>query len=592
MDTAFKIPSNINSIQESFLLNQPTTLSMDRPVQAWQWMMQSRTVPDYNDWVRAEVIDAWHRCLKDHQLPLGNYANWDRHLMSEQADSEENIEDVITEQIKQLDHHFQIFLQEAGVLMTVVAPSGRLLYASSESYVSSKLLLPHQIQKSNWQESVLGNNGIGSAITLRRPVAFQGMEHYLSILHPYTTVGYPIFNEDGQLLAVIGLISDHQEKMSSLFAFLHLICVVLNTNLPITKSQEAQVRVLEKISFRSSKKASERISPDLITDDLRAQINKSLKLQKYKMPILITGESGVGKDHFVNLIKEAGPRKEGPLIAINCASIPHELIESELFGYEAGSFTGAKSGGKPGKFKLADKGILFLDEIGDMSIDLQSTLLRVLETSEFTSVGGSHPISVDVQIIAATNVQLLKAVEAGRFRRDLYYRLNGAQIHLPPLRERVDKNQIIHSMIQREIQGIGEDIEISLCPEVISLFEQHPWPGNIRQLINVIRATIYTAPNPFITKNDLPIDFMGELAQSLDASHQHPVVDIQNMTTKNMSLADWEKHGIKAALTESEGNITAAAKRLGITRTTLYKKIERFGLGRPPRGGESISASC
>ena len=592
MDTAFKIPSNINSIQESFLLNQPTTLSMDRPVQAWQWMMQSRTVPDYNDWVRAEVIDAWHRCLKDHQLPLGNYANWDRHLMSEQADSEENIEDVVTEQIKQLDHHFQIFLQEAGVLMTVVAPSGRLLYASSESYVSSKLLLPHQIQKSNWQESVLGNNGIGSAITLRRPVAFQGMEHYLSILHPYTTVGYPIFNEDGQLLAVIGLISDHQEKMSSLFAFLHLICVVLNTNLPITKSQEAQVRVLEKISFRSSKKASERISPDLITDDLRAQINKSLKLQKYKMPILITGESGVGKDHFVNLIKEAGPRKEGPLIAINCASIPHELIESELFGYEAGSFTGAKSGGKPGKFKLADKGILFLDEIGDMSIDLQSTLLRVLETSEFTSVGGSHPISVDVQIIAATNVQLLKAVEAGRFRRDLYYRLNGAQIHLPPLRERVDKNQIIHSMIQREIQGIGEDIEISLCPEVISLFEQHPWPGNIRQLINVIRATIYTAPNPFITKNDLPIDFMGELAQSLDASHQHPVVDIQNMTTKNMSLADWEKHGIKAALTESEGNITAAAKRLGITRTTLYKKIERFGLGRPPRGGESISASC
>lgn len=432
----------------------------------------------------------------------------------------------------------------------------------------------------NWHESVLGNNGIGSALYLKKPIGFQGKEHYLSILHPYTTVGYPIYDESGELLSVIGLVGDHQEKMNSLFAFLHLICVVVNTSLPLTKSHEAQVRVLKKISFKSSSQSSNIDSSATITDELKVYINKSIKLQKHKIPILITGESGVGKDHFVNLIKDAGPRKDEPLIAINCSSIPHELIESELFGYEAGSFTGAKNGGKPGKFRLADKGILFLDEIGDMSIDLQSTLLRVLETSEFTPVGGIHTIRVDVQIVAATNVNLLKAVEEGRFRRDLYYRLNGAQIHLPPLRERADKKQIIHHILHQQIQGIGEDIEISISPEVINLFEQHPWPGNIRQLINVIRSTIYTAPESLITKRDLPIDFMDELENIHTSSANNHSTDQQDILPAEimMSLADWEKHGIKVALTECEGNISVAAKKLGITRTTLYKKIGRFGL--------------
>jgi transcriptional regulator with PAS, ATPase and Fis domain len=325
----------------------------------------------------------------------------------------------------------------------------------------------------------------------------------------------------------------------------------------------AQVRVLEKIPFRAAKQTIESEFSSSVTEELRRYVDKAVKLQKHKIPILITGESGVGKDHFVSLLKNAGPRKDAPLIAINCASIPHELIESELFGYETGSFTGARSGGKPGKFSLADKGILFLDEIGDMSFDLQSTLLRVLETSEFTPVGGTRPVSVDVQIVAATNVQLSEAVKEGRFRQDLYYRLNGAQIHLPPLRERADKKQIIDHLLQREIQNIiGDKEEVNFCPEVIKLFNQHPWPGNIRQFINVVRgpkrsiflykvvrvmpsffeakeilpshslsavlinqhpwpgdirqfinvvrATLYTAGEENIVLHDLPVDFMDE----------------------------------------------------------------------------------
>ncbi|MDO9423478.1 MAG: sigma 54-interacting transcriptional regulator [Methylobacter sp.] len=377
--------------------------------------------------------------------------------------------------------------------------------------------------------------------------------------------------------------------MNSLFAFLHLICVLVNTNLPLAKNPSAQERVLEKIHFNPARKPQSPLNNSAISDELDALIKKSVKLQNHKIPILITGESGVGKDHFVNLLKKAGPRKDGPLIAINCASIPHDLIESELFGYETGSFTGAKSGGKPGKFMLADKGILFLDEIGDMSFDLQSTLLRVLETSEFTPVGGCKPVRVDVQVVAATNVRLLEAVEAGRFRRDLYYRLNGAQIHLQPLRDRPDKKSIIQYILQRELNAVAADDQIQICPEVLSLIEQHPWPGNIRQLINVIRATLYTANDPIITLQDLPVDFVAELRQfSVDDTRAVNSTLIATLMDNSpvMSLMDWELCGIKTALKDCDGNISIAAKKLGITRTTLYKKIERFGLNKT--GNDSL----
>jgi transcriptional regulator of acetoin/glycerol metabolism len=193
-------------------------------------------------------------------------------------------------------------------------------------------------------------------------------------------------------------------------------------------------------------------------------------------------------------------------------------------------------------------------------------------------VGGTKSVRVDVQVVAATNVQLLEAVEAGRFRRDLYYRLNGAQIHLLPLRDRSDKRSIIRHILERELNTIASDIQI--CPEVLGLIEQHPWPGNIRQLINVIRATLYTASGPLITLEDLPVDFISEIRQfragDVSSLLITPLMDI----SPTMSLMDWELHGIKMALKDCEGNISKAAKKLGITRTTLYKKIERFGLNK------------
>ena len=570
---------------ESLLLQQSNEYFVFRPIQAWQWMTQTRSVPDPSDWVRLEVIDSWQRCLDDYRLPLGNYAMWDNYPLISQTANLDVPSQKIETLIKQLDHNFYVFLQEAGVMMLLTAADGRLLYTLGEPQPLGSFMSRASTRGANWLESMLGNNGIGTAAALKKPIAFQGMEHYLSVLHPYTTVGYPLLDDAGQLLAVIGLVSSHhQESMNSLFAFLHLICVLVNTDLPLTKSALAQQRVLEKIPIKAAPK-TQHVIDAAVSETLAALVEKAVKLQRYKIPILITGESGVGKDHFVTLLKNAGPRKNAPLIAINCASIPRDLIESELFGYESGSFTGAKTTGKPGKFMLADTGILFLDEIGDMSFDLQSTLLRVLETSEFTPVGGNKPIRVDVQVVAATNVQLLEAVEVGRFRRDLYYRRNGAQIHLLPLRNRPDKKAIIHHILQRELNAIPTDTPIDICEDVIRLFEEHPWPGNIRQLINVIRATLYTASSRIISTQDLPLDFIAELKQHSGSDH---ICTESSSTVQDslavMSLSDWELHGIKMALSNCDGNISLAAKNLGITRTTLYKKMERFGLKKALHG--------
>jgi sigma-54 dependent transcriptional regulator, acetoin dehydrogenase operon transcriptional activator AcoR len=583
MDIGFKNPDKVKVVQDAFLFRRTIEFTIDRPVQAWQWMNQTRSIPDQSDWIRPDVFDSWRRCLEDYQLPLGRYANWSHYRVQRKSRCQDQRTQEITRLLTQLSNNFDVFLREAGVMLVLTRPDGTLLYALGENPFSCPFMGRLYQPDASWSEAVLGNNGIGSAAQLRKPVAFQGMEHFLSVLHPFTTIGYPLLDDAGELLAVIGLISDHQESMNSLFAFLHLICVLVDTNLPLAHSQVAQARVLEKIPFKAAKKLLHQ-HESAISDELQTLIYKAVKLQQHKIPILITGESGVGKDHFVQLLKMAGPRQEQALVAINCASIPHDLIESELFGYEAGSFTGAKSNGKPGKFLLADKGILFLDEIGDMSLDLQSTLLRVLETSEFTPVGGIKPIRVDVQIVAATNVQLLDAVEAGRFRRDLYYRLNGAQIHLLPLRERNDKKAIIHHILQRELANLPETEAISISPDVIELIERHPWPGNIRQLINVLRATIYTAGDSLITRDDLPLDFLEELSQNAPAADRLsevtylPFIERPSQSNSGMSLLDWEMHGIKTTLLECDGNISLAAKKLGITRTTLYKKIDRFGL--------------
>lgn len=316
-----------------------------------------------------------------------------------------------------------------------------------------------------------------------------------------------------------------------------------------------------------------------------AALRKATGLQERNIPILITGESGVGKDYLVRRLHASGPRKDCPLVAINCAAIPRDLIESELFGYEGGSFTGARAKGKPGKFVEADKGILFLDEIGDMAPDLQATLLRVLDSCEVVPIGSSKPIRVDVRVVAATNRSLQDMVQKGAFRRDLYYRLNGVQLWLPPLRERPDRLSLIAHLFRLEQEALGVVEGMTFDDEVWRVFFKHPWPGNIREARNVLRSSIAVAKGRVIAIEDLPVDFMQELsfnshgADSASVTAEQAAADGEPERGEvSLDLSDWEARAVRFALASSKGNIAKAARSLGITRATLYHKMARYGL--------------
>ncbi len=281
--------------------------------------------------------------------------------------------------------------------------------------------------------------------------------------------------------------------------------------------------------------------------------------------VLLTGESGTGKELFAQAIHNHSARSDGPFVAVNCAAMPRELIQSELFGYNEGAFTGAKRGGNPGKFELADEGTIFLDEIGDMPIELQVNLLRVLQERKITRVGGQKDIPINIRIIAATNKDLLKAVEEGRFRQDLYYRLNVLRIHIPPLRERgKDIELITLHLIKLFTESLGKKIK-GYEPDFLEVISHYSWPGNIRELQNAVEYAINVAEGDYLTAHDLP-----------NGIHREP--SIMQEVGKAVSLTEVEKITIVSTLDKFDGNITKTAKTLGIGRNTLYDKLRKWGI--------------
>jgi sigma-54 dependent transcriptional regulator, acetoin dehydrogenase operon transcriptional activator AcoR len=313
---------------------------------------------------------------------------------------------------------------------------------------------------------------------------------------------------------------------------------------------------------------------DLALGDERveAAIGKARKILGRDIPVLIQGESGTGKEWLANAIHNSGPRAHAPFVAVNCASIPEGLIESELFGYEEGAFTGAKRKGATGKIQHAHGGTLFLDEIGDMPLTLQARLLRVLQERAVVPLGAAKATPVDVMIICATNHRIRDQVANGQFREDLYYRINGLTIMLPALRDRSDIAQLAQRIAASEA-NCGEKVSISA--EVMSLFTQHPWPGNIRQMSNVLRAAqALTDPGCQITRDCLPDDFLDEITPS---TAQLTSINTQKQSSSvksNESLEDMETLAIQRAIESHGGNISAAARQLGISRNTLYRKMK------------------
>ena len=283
--------------------------------------------------------------------------------------------------------------------------------------------------------------------------------------------------------------------------------------------------------------------------------------------VLITGESGTGKELFAHAIHRASYRKEEAFIAINCAAIPKDLLESELFGYDGGAFTGAKKEGKIGKFELASGGTIFLDEIGNMPMDMQVKLLRVLEAKEFERVGGNTRKILDSRIIAATNENIEEQIDEGKFREDLYYRLNVIPIEIPPLRDRIEDIEILANDL---LENLLEDMKISkktLSKASIKILESYNWPGNVRELRNILERGINLCSGKEILPEHLPERFTNKMAHNFKDGTIELLVDL---------VGTAEREAIERALILTKGNKSLAAKELGIHRTALYKKLDKY----------------
>lgn len=314
-----------------------------------------------------------------------------------------------------------------------------------------------------------------------------------------------------------------------------------------------------------------------VIESLRAQVQRAAPTSA---TVLITGENGTGKELVARMIHHLSRRSQRPMIEVNCAAIPEELIESELFGHEKGAFTGAHEKRK-GKFDMADGGTLFLDEIGDMSLRTQAKILRILQEQVFERVGGARTIHVDVRVVAATNKDLLKEIEAGQFRQDLYYRLNVIPLQVPRLCDRLDDIPLLVEDFVNQMAFESTMGRKMLAPEVISLLQQYSWPGNVRELRNFIERLLIMSPGETVQPQDLPMDFLKQLRRNSGS------IEPYHHATLREARSAFEKEYLLRKLASFAWNVSVTAAQIGVERSHLHRKMKALGIAEP--GADSLS---
>lgn len=304
---------------------------------------------------------------------------------------------------------------------------------------------------------------------------------------------------------------------------------------------------------------------DIITVDKKMKkiIQSAKKISKANCCVLIEGESGTGKELFAHSIHNHSNRTKGPFVAVNCASLPRDLMESELFGYEKGAFTGASKEGKPGKFELADGGTLFLDEIGELPLDLQAKLLRVLDSLTITRIGGKYEKKLDVRVVGATNRNLYEEVKKKNFREDLYYRLNVFKLKIPSLRERINDVEVCVDYFLNRLNNTQNEHK-KMDKDFIEHLKNYQWKGNVRELQNIIERAYYLSDEEVITTEYLPDELFYESKHLVDQS--------------NFSIENLEREAIIHALKQSKGHVIEAGKLLDLSKSSIYRKIKKYGI--------------
>lgn len=364
------------------------------------------------------------------------------------------------------------------------------------------------------------------------------------------TTGMPIFDDDENIMIIITTSRDITQL------------TVSNDNADITPTPLINVNDIHDLDLDFDES-------DIIAESVAMQNVMSLtkKLATVNSTVLITGESGVGKGLIARLLHEEGNRSSGPFITVNCGAIPENLIESELFGYVPGAFTGSRADGKRGLFEAAQHGTIFLDEISELPLNMQVNLLRVIQEREITPVGGVESIPIDVRIVSATNKSLRELVKQGKFREDLFYRLNVVPINVPPLRDRPeDLLPLIHSNLKKCNEKLNENKTIG--PDAMALLFKYPWPGNIRELQNIIERLTITTNDTIIAEDNLPLFLKQEAT-------------INANVNVNLSLAEAMEKAEKAILERAladYGSTRAMAKALQVSQPTIVRKLHKYEL--------------
>ncbi|EIT7136024.1 sigma-54-dependent Fis family transcriptional regulator [Vibrio parahaemolyticus] len=479
-----------------------------------------------------------------------------------------------------------------------------------------------------WQEKVKGTNAIGTAIIEAKPVSVIGDQHFIQHHRFISCSANPIFDHLGHLIGVLDITSEqkkhdfstqvlvqnmvqqvenqllnlipqghirvdlacekgllnsgwqgiiianedgqilaHNQVASQLLAQQNVIGQSLEHILSIQSADHPFVFTTKPLTDKKVKSRSVTASNDLHYGDSTVEHcwQQANRVIDKDISLLILGETGVGKNEFVKALHKNSQRKTGPLVSVNCGALPKDLVESELFGYVAGAFTGANNKGYQGKIRQAHKGILFLDEIADLPLDAQSRLLHVLQDKTVLPVGSNQSVQVDTQIIAATHKDLDSLVREGLFRQDLYYRLNGLIIELPRFKERDDKQQLIENIHRRHAES-----EQQLCPHLLSLLLSYSWPGNLRELDSLIKVSALMAQGEeTLELAHVPTHLSKKLSQAQDiATAAEPTLKLR-ATVEDKLLKTYQAN---------QGNISKTSRMLGVSRNTIYRKLKGLGI--------------
>ncbi|MCU0578920.1 MAG: sigma 54-interacting transcriptional regulator [Desulfobacterota bacterium] len=457
-----------------------------------------------------------------------------------------------TEELRRKIRFYELVLDNIRNGVMITEPSGRIIFFS-KAYGNFLGIDARQAIGKHCREVVEN--------TRMETVARTGLPE---INHPHRIKGRDMvvqripIQEEGRTIAVYGQVMF--EDVRDVQALAKKLTVL-----------ESKLELYEKelTSLRSAKYTIKHI---IGRSGEMAELKKmALKAAKTSAPVLIMGESGTGKELFAHAIHYAGERRAFPFIRLNCAAIPRDLLESELFGYEPGAFSGAGSKSKPGKFELAHQGTMFLDEIGDLPLEMQPKLLRVIEEKETERLGGNRLIHSNFRLITATHAPLEKLVAQGRFRKDLYYRLNVIPIAIPPLRDRKEDIPLLADhLIAMLNQDLGTNVT-RLTSEAQERFRQYDWPGNVRELINVLERVIYSIDGETIQLHHLPI-FLQTIRRKT----------VPGSASLKRLKEETEKEALALAIQKAHYNKNRAARDLGIHRTALYKKMKKYEIPLAP----------